>query len=172
MIPELYINSQMIDLCQTARSIIIIGGSCSGKSSIAEYISSQISHPYVSTDHYLQSNDNDQEKAINRLIVDINNYNKPLIIEGTLGYLLLRKGLQNNSFNPDLIIKLKCNDKTTEYLYEKYRDPSKINYAKGMAKGLEKIWENYKTLLKQNPFIKIPKYIEVETTLSQFKSYL
>ena len=63
---------------------------------------------------------------------------------------MLRKGLQLNSYIPDLIIKLKCNDKTITHLYNKFRDPKKLNYVNGYIKGIDKIWEDYLALHKQS----------------------
>ena len=36
-------------------------------------------------------------------------------------------------------------------------------------KGLNKIWNEYMQILLQNPSIKRPKYIELDTTLEQHK---
>lgn len=155
---EQYVTPSIIDLCKSARSIVVIGPPVSGKSTIASYLSERLPHAYISTDHYLMNYNYDNEKSINKIIQDISNYNKSFIIEGTLGYRLLRKQV----FIPDLIIKLNCNEKSIEYLYKKYRDPKKLNYVKGFTNGLNKIWNEYINTPTQNK----PKLIELDTSLS------
>ena len=157
MTPSQYITPQIIDLCKQHRSIVIIGGPCSGKTSIAKYISEQISYQYVSTDDY--------QNDVDLLLYNVSKYNNPLIIEGMLAYRLLRKGAQTQSFNPELIIKLECNFETIKHLYKKYRDPSKLNYVNGMINGSNKIWNEYIDYLAYH-FIKKPTYIEINTSLS------
>lgn len=156
MIPSQYITPQIIDLCKQHRSIVIIGPPCSGKSSIAQYISEQISYQYVSTDDY--------QNDVDLLLYNISKYNKSLIIEGMLAYRLLRKGAQTQTFNPDLIIKLECNFKTIEHLYKKYRDSNKLNYVNGMVNGSNKIFNEYREIIKYYPIL--PKVININTSLS------
>ena len=157
-----YITQPILDICKQHNSIVIIGSPVSGKSTIAAYLSDHLPHDLISTDHYLISRN--QEEALTKILEDISHYNKPLIIEGTLGFVMLRKGLQLNSYIPDLIIKLKCDDKTITHLYNKFRDPKKLNYVNGYIKGIDKIWEDYLALHKQS-HVKT-KCIEIDTSLT------
>lgn len=161
MTPSNYITQPILDICKHHSSIIIIGPPCSGKSSIASYLNNNIPHTLISTDHYLISNC--QEEALTKILADISHYSQPLIIEGTLGYIMLRKGLQLNSYIPDLIIKLKCDYKTITYLYNKFRDPKKLNYVKGYIKGIDKVWEEYIEFHKQ--YHAKTKCIEIDTSI-------
>lgn len=156
MTPSNYITQPILDICRQSNQIVIIGSPCSGKTSIASFLSEQLPRPYILTDDY--------QNNLDKLLMDLTNYNKPLIVEGTLGYRLLRKGLQTQTFIPDLIIKLECNDKTITHLYNKYRDPNKLNYVKGMINGLNKIWEGYIELHKL--YQAKTKCIEINTSLS------
>jgi len=162
MNPEQYITQPILDICKQHNSIIIIGPPCSGKSSLATFLSEHLPHTLVSTDHYLISRN--QEEALTKILEDISHYNKSLIIEGTLGYVLLRKGLQLSSYIPDLIIKLKCDEKSITHLYNKFRDPKKLNYVNGYIKGVDKVWNEYIELHKQ--YHAKTKCIEIDTSLT------
>ena len=84
MTPSNYITQPILDICKQHNSIVIIGSPVSGKSSIATYLNNHLPHALISTDHYLISRN--QEEALTKILEDISHYNKPLIVEGTLGF--------------------------------------------------------------------------------------
>ena len=162
MTPSNYITQPILNICNQSNQIVIIGPPVSGKSSIAAFLANNLPHALVSTDHYLVSRN--QEEALTKILEDVSKYNKQLIIEGTLGFVLLRKGLQSNSYIPDLIIKLKCDEKSITHLYNKFRDPKKLNYVNGYIQGVNKVWNEYIELHKQ--YHAKTKCIEINTSLT------
>jgi hypothetical protein len=51
------------------------------------------------------------------------------------------------------------------------REEYKINRALSFNKGLDKIWNEYRDLLLHNNLNKIPKFIELETTLPEYSYF-
>jgi hypothetical protein len=170
MNPAHLVTPQILNICSNNPVIVICGYTKTGKVTIAKKISSALNRPlFISDDYITEENKSD---SLYRLIDGIlPYYNKkiPIIVEGILCFRLLRKGIQLNNFYPDLIIKTKCNDSTIKHFYEKDNEANKIPRALSFNKGLNKIWNDYISLLHQNPSLKRPKYIELETTLPQLK---
>ena len=172
MNPASLVTPSLINYCRNFTTIVICGYTKTGKVTIAEKLASQLNIPLFKSDDYIDHMDRE-----NSLYIFMDNilpyYNRklPIIVEGITCFRLLRKGIQTNTFHPDLIIKTKCNDPTIKYFYEKDGESSKINRALSFNKGLDKIWNEYTFLLKSNMYIKPPQYIELETTLPQYKQY-
>jgi hypothetical protein len=93
------------------------------------------------------------------------NNNIPFIVEGTLCFRLLRKGVQLNNFFPDLIIRTECNDYTIEHFYNKEGEGHKLKRALSFNNGLIKIWDEYTQLLFSNSNNKYPKLLTLNTSL-------
>jgi adenylate kinase family enzyme len=173
MNPADLVTSNLINYCSQFKTIIILGYTKTGKVTIAKKLAQKLNYPLFESDYYI--NIEDRKQSLYNLIDDILPYyqsNQPLIIEGILGFRLLRKGLQLNNFSPDLIIKTKCNDETIKHFYRVDNEESKINRALSFNKGLNKIWDEYKEMLRNNLHNKIPKFIELETTLPEYSYFL
>ena len=173
MNPSKLITPELIDYCSQFKTITVLGYTKTGKITIAKKLAQKLNYPLFESDYYI--NIEDRKQSLYNLIDDILPYyqsNQPLIIEGILGFRLLRKGLQLNNFFPDLIIKTKCNDETIKHFYRVDNEESKINRALSFNKGLNKIWDEYKEMLRNNLHNKIPKFIELETTLPEYSYFL
>ena len=160
------VTPQIINYCKQFSSIVIVGFPKTLKSTIAEYLSEQINYPLFIADNYI--NYYDKTKQLNDLrdaILPHYNRNLPFIVEGVLSFRLLRKGIQLNDFFPELIIKTNCNQSIIEYFYKKDGQEDKIKHVLKFNKGLSTIWDEYLSLLSQNPRIKKPKYIELDIIL-------
>lgn len=166
MTPSDLVTPQLIQSCKPYRTIVVIGYTKTGKYPISKKLSSALNYPLFVSDNFINPSDRSQS------LYDMMGYilphykqQKPLIVEGVLCFRLLRKGIQQNNFFPDLIIKTKCDDKTIKHFYKKDGEEHKIERALSFNKGLNTIWKEYLTLLSSNPSLKKPKLLELNTSL-------
>ena len=172
MNPSDLVTPNLITHCSQFKTIVILGYTKTGKVTIAKKLAQELNYPLFESDHYI--NIKDREQSLYNLIDHVLPYyqsNQPIIIEGILCFRLLRKGLQLNNFSPDLIIKTKCNDETIKHFYRMDGEESKINRALSFNKGLNTIWDEYKEMLRDNLHSKIPKFLELETTLPEYSYF-
>jgi hypothetical protein len=66
-------------------------------------------------------------------------------------------------------LKIKCKGDSVLSFLMPNGESNKISRALSFNKGLNTIWDEYVNTLHQSPNVKFPKYIELETTLSQFR---
>jgi hypothetical protein len=63
------------------------------------------------------------------------------------------------------------NEETIKYFYNQDGEPHKIKRALSFNQGLNKIWDEYRNMLLNSPRSIIPQYLELETTLPEFKYF-
>ena len=166
------VTEDLTSYCRNFPIIVICGYTKTGKVTIARELSKQLNRPLLESDDYIdyQNRENSLYLFMDAIIPYIDT-NTPIIIEGISCFRLLRKGIQLYNFFPDLIIKTKCNNYTISYFYEKDGESHKIEKALSFNRGLNKIWDEYRKLLLDNPHVKRPQYIELETTLPEFSYF-
>jgi hypothetical protein len=173
MNPADLVTSHLIDYCKNYNTIVVCGYTKTGKVTIAKKLAQELNRPLFISDDYIDIAD--REQSLYNLIDNILPYyqtNQPIIIEGILCFRLLRKGIQLDNFSPDLIIKTKCNDETIKHFYRMDGEGSKIDRALSFNKGLNTIWDEYRELLRNSFMMKLPKFIELETTLPEYSYFL
>jgi hypothetical protein len=148
-LPRIEIPKETILSWQDLGTIVIVGPPKSGKSVIADQI-------YIQTDSFRLESDNyisgDFQGDLSQFMDDINalKESKLLIISGVQTPRLLRKGLEQKSFSPDVIVKIECDDNTIEYCYRKDGEEDKIKGALAMKKSLDTIYSEYISNLGDN----------------------
>ena len=170
MKPVDLVTPQLIQHCSNFNTIVVLGYTKTGKLPIAKKIAQELDRPLFISDNYLELKD-----PLNAFMEDINYHQRiqnPIIVEGTLCFRLLRKGLELSNFSADLIIKTKCNDETIKHFYNQDGESHKIKRALSFNQGLNKIWDEYRANLFSNLNItKPPGFIELETTLPELKRF-
>lgn len=127
------------------KNVLIIGPPASGKTTLAKELSKQyLNHQLIHTDDYIHWG---YEPALYALIGDIAKQFYNTIIEGVLGYRLLRKGVQLDCYYPDLVIEMQITAEQQARIYQQERDAKKLQYLKGFAATHEKILHDYFELI-------------------------
>lgn len=165
MNPPDLVTSQLVKYCSSMNTIVICGYTKTGKVTIAKKLAEQLNRPLFISDDYQHL---DPKNSLDIFIEDISKYHfqkVPIIVEGILCFRLLRKGIKESCFFPDLILKTNCNEATIRHFYNKDGEGYKVERALAFNKGLNTIWTEYLDLLNVNPWIKKPQYLELNTSL-------
>ena len=141
------------------KSVLIIEKPGSGKTTLSKKIKKENpDHVILHTDDYINLG---YEHALNKIILDIQRVRKPLIIEGILGYRLLRKGLKENSYLPDIVIEINISDSDVKKIYENERNPKKLNHVLSMIKSNNTVLKEYKEMNNPKP----PKWVSINRSI-------
>ena len=167
--PADLVTPKLIELCKNLPYIVICGYTKTGKITIAKKLARELNRELIISDDYKFQDYGDNFLQAFMTAVDSKiQQRKPIIAEGVLCFRLLRKTVQMNGVLPDLIIKTECDEQTIRYFYNKDNESHKVEKALSFNKGLNTIWNDYLTLLEQNPRIKKPKIIQLNTSLSYY----
>lgn len=166
MNPADLVTPQLINYCSSFKTIVVCGYTKTGKITIAKKLAEQLNRMlFISDDYSFEKYGDKTLEIFMSNVLPYHQKNIPIVIEGVLCFRLLRKGVQENCFYPDLILKTNCNDETITHFYKKDGEESKIPRALSFNKGLNKIWNDYLDLVSLDPRIKRPHYIELNTSL-------
>lgn len=142
MNPKDLVTDKIVDYCRPLSVILIIGFTKSGKVTIAKELSRQLDNRKLFiSDEYITNWGHDE--ALGRLEEDINESyydSDPIIIEGILGFRLLRRMVKNGYHLPDMVIKTECSKETISYFYSVEEPNKNLNSVFGFNSGLESIW--------------------------------
>ena len=129
MNPADLVTPQLIEFCKPMKTIVVCGFTKTGKIAIAEKLSKELNRKLFISDDFQYVK---PEESLYEFIKNISPYHQqrvPIIVEGILCFRLLRKGIQEGIFFPDLIIKTKCDEKTIRYFYDKDGEGHKADRA-------------------------------------------
>ncbi len=169
MKPADLVTPELIQHCSQFNTIVVLGYTKTGKLPIAKKIATELDRPLFISDEYLELKD-----PLEAFMGDVTWHQRrgnQIIVEGTLCFRLLRKGLELSNFNTDLIIKTNCNEETIKYFYNLDGESHKTKRALSFNQGLNKIWNEYRTMLLNGSRSNIPQYIELTTTLPEFSHF-
>lgn len=161
MNPLNLITPELVNHCKQFNTIVVCGFTKTGKGIIAKELANQLNRQLLMSDDFGFEGYDD----FRNVVLSVYNKRIPIVIEGVLCFRLLRKGIQENNFHPDLLIRTNCNESTIRYFYEHDGEASKINRVMSYNKGLNTIWDEYRELLKSDLLIKRPIYIELNTSI-------
>jgi hypothetical protein len=136
-----------LDLGQS--DVVIIGWPASGKSYLAKQLSrDNPQHTLIHTDSYSKYG---YKEGLYKLMMDIGVTKRPVIIEGVLGYRLLRKGVELDCFYPQMVIELSITTTRMLKMYSSMRQNKHFPSAYSFAKSLNTILEAYKAMPNSSP---------------------
>jgi len=158
------ITEKIVEYCEPLNIIFVIGYTKTGKITIARKLAKELNRTLLISDEFIEKYGH--EDAITYLENELQQYYysvTPIIVEGILGFRLLRKLAKDGYIVPDLIIKTQCNEATITHFYNKDGEGYKITRALGFNKGLEKIWNEYLYFIHSN--FKKPKLLNLNTSI-------
>lgn len=138
-------------------SVVIIGPPASGKTYLSKLLAKDNpGHELVHTDNYIRYG---YEESLYQLLNHIKQTARPLIIEGILGYRLLRKGVELNCYYPEMVIELEISEALMLHTYRKERGASKnISAVRAMVKANATVLTKYKAMPNPSP----PQWIKLK----------
>lgn len=130
-------------------NVLIIGKPAAGKTFLAKkLIHDNPKHLLIHTDDYIKYG---YKESLYKLLMDMSRICKPTIIEGVLGYRLLRKGVELDCYYPDHVIEILIPDSLMYHTYAAERPEKDISYLKGFNATHEKILNDYKAMVNKQP---------------------
>lgn len=143
------------------KTIVICGFTKTGKVLIAKKLAESLKRRLILSDDYGFEN----YTSFYNDVLNLHNQRIPLIVEGVLCFRLLRKGLKEDIFHPDLILKTECDESTIRHFYQKDGEGDKIDRVLSFNKSLNTIWEEYLNEFNTIPWLRKPAYGELNTSL-------
>jgi hypothetical protein len=165
MNPADLVTPQLVNYCAPMNTIVVCGYTKTGKITIAKKLAEQLNRPLFISDDYQNLDSKDSLSIFMEDVLKYYSQKLPIIVEGILCFRLLRKGIKESCFFPDLILKTKCDENTIRHFYNKDGEGHKIERALAFNRGLNTIWTEYQDLLATNPWLKRPYYLELNTSL-------
>jgi len=150
----MYAISDIEKLPIRGKNILIIGNPASGKTYVSGLFPAT-HHTIIHTDDYIQHG---HVESLYKLLDDMEQIEGNTIIEGVLGYRLLRKGVELGVYFPDIVIELHTSPECVERTYTQQRQPEKLKNLKGFTAGLGSVLSGYREMF--NPFP--PIWIQVK----------
>lgn len=148
----------------TGKNVLIIGCPASGKTHLSNLLKKDPSnHLHVHTDHlHIHTDDYahyGHVEALYVLIEELKSNQRNTIIEGIMGYRLLRKGVELDCYYPDIVLQLYITEQQMEQVYSRERDVKKLKYLKQFNSMQEKILRDYMNMPIDKS--KEPEWIDV-----------
>ena len=142
----------------TGKNVVIIGCAASGKTWLANMLGElHPDHMIIRSDDYMSHG---FEQSLYAMMDDIAaNQETPCIIEGVLGYRLLRKGVELGTFYPSVVIEMLITDQRMEKTYNELRDPAKLKGALSQKKANATVLDKYLTMIEDTSFK--PEWIQI-----------
>jgi len=125
----------------SGKDILIIGIPGSGKSWVSDKLKGISGHRIFHTDSYMVHGFSMGMYACLDELRYLRGCNS--LVEGVYGYRLLRKGVEDNCYYPDVVIEMIISSDKQSFIYNSERDVSKLKYLKGFAATNDKIIRDY-----------------------------
>lgn len=139
----------------TGKTVVVGGYPGSGKTYIATKLCEQ--HPGSRIIHTDDFKDYGFKESLYELMNQIPHKSGTLFIEGVLFARLLRKGIELNSFHPDIVIIVERNEEDIFDYYIEKGEEHKIPDVKKFFKNLDTVYSQY----LNSPMIKEPEFITI-----------
>jgi hypothetical protein len=144
-------------------NVMVIGLPASGKTFFAGWLSlNNPAHKLYRTDDYLQGFGG--EKAMYATLFDVTGsilIGQKTIVEGVAGYRMLRKGVQLETYFPDIVFELVAPTEQRERVYQQERKDKSFSNVERFDKALTTVLNDYNELIENYP-LRSPTWIRVQ----------
>ena len=137
------------------KNVLIIGCPASGKTFVAKELAITSCQDIIHTDDYSKHGYQD---ALYKVMDSIKVAEDPIIVEGILGYRLLRKGVELDCYYPDVVIELLVTTQRMLKTYAKERGGKDATRLKGFNAAHQTILEEYRRMPNKHR----PEWIKVK----------
>lgn len=143
----------LLNKIKSANKIVIIGFAESGKTTLSSTIENMFpgSINIIHTDEFIKMTN--WKEAINYLLNRISITNSPMLVEGVQCYRLLRTGLREDIFIPDLII-----DTSQGVIHQPERTAKQLSF----QKTLTTIYNDWWSMAWKHPKMKNVEVITID----------
>ncbi len=133
------------------KTIVVIGLPASGKTYVSNYIHRNLAplHTILHTDNYMRFG---YDYSLYKILDDLKDLPKSVIVEGIQGYRLLRKGAKEKSFLPNIVIQIETSTDSINNVYFKQRGRPKLINLNSIAKGTDEILKEYSFHIARKPY--------------------
>lgn len=147
--------------------IVIVGLPGSGKTELYYSIKGELGDRHgIHTDDYMNEKKDNFEQSLYDMYPDVLKSQRH-VVEGVQGYRLLRKGMERNDYQADLVIHCHCEKKTRLARYKKREGKE---YKGNMDHVMDKVWRDYLLSLSLKP-ISRPRIIYFNTETYECKDH-
>ncbi len=142
------------------KDVLIIGWPAAGKTYLSKLLArDNPNHKLFHTDDYIKHG---YKEALYVLMADIATTKKPTIVEGVQGYRLLRKGIELDSYYPEIVIELEISRELMYATYKNERADKDPTALKGFINAHEKILRDYRAMLSIVSKAKRPEWHKIK----------
>jgi dephospho-CoA kinase len=174
------ITEDLLTVCREGRHIAVVGPAGSGKVSITTTIAERLGYNFSFSDDYvselplptdfrtnrLQANKRgDYKTSIYHMLENVTNHKGNLIYAGMGVPRLLRAGLRDKNYVPDIVIVVECNEITLEYSHNMRGHMHKLQHNLAAHKGNQKIISEWSSSLHRNLLLPYPTIFKVDTSI-------
>ena len=143
---------EILDFDYSNKNILIIGNAGTGKTWLSKKICNG-THIKVHTDDFIPMG---YEQAAYSAIEAAMNIIGRSCTEGIQGFRMLRKGYEESTYKPDIVIHIEISSAKQEEIYRSERDPNKIAGVKAQNKANTTILNKYFDMV---PVEELPLFI-------------
>lgn len=174
------ITEDLLQTCREGKHIAVLGPAGSGKVSITKTIAERLNISYSFSDDYVQDLVQENDFSPNRLVINgkgdyresiyhmlenVRNFNNSLIYAGMGVPRLLRAGLRDHNYVPDIVIVVECDEITLEYSHTMRGDMHKLKHNLAAHKGNLKVIKEWNDSLQRNILIPYPTILKIDTSI-------
>lgn len=137
-------RNDLFSLDLSGKAIVIIGSPASGKTTLSKALAAKFGQRVIHTDDYIEHG---YKEALYAMLPDILESEQPLIVEGMQAYRLLRKGVELETFYPDVVIELEVTPQQVARVYMEERIWDKRKSLENTLKNVAAFNKMHQTIL-------------------------